>query len=1132
VVAQRSRCPRGTPGRAAVAAALAVLLLIAPAFMPAEEVLRHDNTRVNQAPSIQLAADEIATWTDGGVRVFLLRGNVRVSQGDTRARMQQAVAWVDEAGQNRTGVYTVDVYGEANFELQTGGASRTAGQGVVQLATRGQVDIKAEKVQRTAPQLTDLVFQKAMASRRAPVPVVAPPVAATIIQAGGPAATTSLPPTPASTISARMGPNDNPPPIAPIAPVNLVPIQQVQFTPAPAPSAPQPSAPQPSAPLPSTGVQPSPVPVIPGAQAAPAPPQPPTIGPIGPIGGAKGAPAPLPGPGGGSATPRNLTIWPRSSIRGEVQSYPLPNDETAWVYTGGIILRVSNPGTKKGVLDIEGDRVVVWSKDKKKDTGEHLSTPEGETTNQIEFYIAGHVELRYESNKGETEKLTADEVYYDVSRNVAIALQGELEIRDPKLPYPLHMKAPELHQLNAKTFETKQSEVFSTILPSDPGLEIQIRKSRVVEVQEIRKDIFGREHVDPKTGEPLVTNERYFTGRDMVVYLEGLPIFYWPYYTANVEEPLGPLKAISFNYNKIFGFQLFTTWDMFSILGMRRPEGSAWRLYLDYLTARGPAIGTEYDWSGRSFFGLSGKFDNVSKLYYIHDTGQDTVGSGGQFSYITPQMLAPIVHPDNRGRIFERFNAQEMHDGFSFQGQVSLLSDRNFMEQFYQWEYLNDLNQETFAYLKQQQNNWAWTLLVQPRVIDWVTTTETYPGANGYLLGETLFDRFIYNARASAGYYKLRVTDQAEYAFEPTDKGVSTARVDLWQELSFPFQLGAFKLVPYVVGDATYYSDDINGSQVGRLFGGGGLRASVPFSKLYPEVQSELFNLNGIFHKIVFSGNYFNAGSTIPHTQLPQLDRLNDDVTDFTLRNMHVQNPNLIPNNGLLLSYSPIYDPQNYAIRRLLDTRIDTLDSVESLTFDIRQRLQTKRGFPGAEHIVDWMTLDVSATLFPDTHRDNFGNLVGFIDYDWNWNIGDRTALFSAGWFEPFENGAKVWSVGATFNRPDTTNLLISYRQLDPVGSKAVIAQLTFPFSAKYALTAGTTWDFGAKNQVYTLLLTRKGTDVLIGFGISYNSILNNFGFTFEVVPNLLLSRLRPGVPGSTGSVLQGTNSAMTGSGR
>ena len=82
-------------------------------------------------------------------------------------------------------------------------------------------------------------------------------------------------------------------------------------------------------------------------------------------------------------------------------------------------------------------------------------------------------------------------------RSVAIALQADLEIREPKIPYPIHLKAPELFQTNAKTFETGPAEVFSTLLPSDPGLKIELRKTTLQEVQTVRQTIFGQPFRDP-----------------------------------------------------------------------------------------------------------------------------------------------------------------------------------------------------------------------------------------------------------------------------------------------------------------------------------------------------------------------------------------------------------------------------------------------------------------------------------------------------------------------------------------------------------------------------------------------------------------------------------------------------------
>jgi hypothetical protein len=322
----------------------------------------------------------------------------------------------------------------------------------------------------------------------------------------------------------------------------------------------------------------------------------------------------------------------------------------------------------------------------------------------------------------------------------------------------------------------------------------------------------------------------------------------------------------------------------------------------------------------------------------------------------------------------------------------------------------------------------------------------------------------------------------------------------------------------------TYYSQDLEGQDLARLYGGVGLRASIPFTRLYPDIQSELWNLDGINHKIVASTNIYAAESSTPFTKLPQFDMLNDPITDQSLRDMRFSpqfytNPSL----GPLLATNPLFDPQYYALHQLLVSSIDTRDTIDAVEFDIRQRWQTKRGYPSNEHIVDWMTLDVSATFFPDHPRANGGVDWTLVNYDWTWNIGDRTALVSSGLFEPVENGARVFTIGAFFNRPDRTSFYLGYRQIDPLQSKTVTAAVTYIFSPKYAMTASSTYDFGTQASLSnSLVFTRMGSDLQLSAGITYNAVLNTFGVMFDIIPNVANTSQRALGPTAFGSSMVG----------
>jgi hypothetical protein len=284
-------------------------------------------------------------------------------------------------------------------------------------------------------------------------------------------------------------------------------------------------------------------------------------------------------------------------------------------------------------------------------------------------------------------------------------------------------------------------------------------------------------------------------------------------------------------------------------------------------------------------------------------------------------------------------------------------------------------------------------------------------------------------------------------------------------------------------------------------------------------VQSELFNLNQINHKIVLTSNFYAAETNEHFIRFPQLDRLNDDATDQAMRDIRPIQPSINPSNGLLLATSPLFDPQLYAIRKLVNNRVDTLDDMEVVEIDLRQRLQTKRGYPGFEHITDWMTLDLSGSVFPRANRDNFGETFGLLEYDYLWNVGDRTALTSSGWVEPVDHGARVFTVGAYFNRPDRTSYFIGFRDIDPVGSQALTAAITYIFSNKYAMTASALYDFGTNQAVSnSLIFTRTGSDLTVSFSMSYNATTNSFGVDLIILPNLLATGKRfaglVGVPG------------------
>jgi hypothetical protein len=1066
-----------------------------PQPAPAPDVIRYTRNVPGDAKPLIVTADEIAAWQESGQTMVFLRGQVLLQQSVVQARFDFGVLRIDSERYRRTGIWHADVYSEGNVHLDTSQDVKSGTKAIFDLNTRGEVRLNSQrgKVLRRPMPNDPLVLRG-----RSEWPNSAP-VARTKDATLPPIRRTSLdepltPPAPfvpsllaPPTGGAPTGPIVAPPPEAPI------PVPPPKGP--PIPGAPKTSrAPDPpgvvtrvacyqpdGGPPPPPGGVPAPLP--PPSQVAPRPPQ------------------PSPPPGG---RPREVTIVPRTGTKFSFHTEPSGNGEQETLFGGGIILQVSDvPGI--GLLDMEADQVVVWSRggDPQQLIRGESAQSGGNSGATYEFYLKGNVEIR-RKNPRDTEVLRADEVYYDVNRNVAVALSASLEMRLNPIPGktsaltdPVIIRTDELQQLSATQFHVIRPEVFSSKLPSDPGFKVTLSDADIDENVVPRRSIFGIQVYNRITGELEEDRETMIHGRNAFFDLENVPIFYLPYLAGNANDPLGPVKSLTFGYNAIYGFDIGASLDVYQLLGIQPTPNTKWRIDLDYLSYRGPVAASEFDYSSKELFGLPAYLEGFVKGTAMYDRGFDVLGG--------PRPVNDF-DPDNfRGRLQWRQNVYGLPEGFTVQSQFYALSDRNYLEAYYKPEWDSDINAETFLYLKQQQDAWAYTLLVEPNLRNWITETEALPRLDGYLLGVSLFDRLTSNTSADLGYFILHRSTDPEPPVSPTDQPDSTGRADILEELSYPFPVGPVKVVPYVEGSWTGYTNDLNDDPLSRFWGGVGVRASMPLTRLYPDVSSELFNLEGINHKIVISANYFNASDSESYTKLPQLDRLNDDASEQSLRDFKPLEPTYNPTYGLALMNSPLYDPQLYAIRRLVDDRIDTRGTIEVLQFDIRQRLQTKRGYPGAEHIVDWMVLDLSASYFPAAERDNFGSSFAFLQYDYMWNVGDRTTLVSTGWIDPETDGPRVFTVGMYFNRPDRTNIYVGYREIEPVQSRAMTASVTYVFSPKYALTASATYDFGTNQSLSnSLVVTRVGTDLSISAGITYNALTNALGAVFEVVPNLL----------------------------
>jgi hypothetical protein len=1132
----------------------------ASAAAPGPNIFRIKHDKPGDSKPVILDANEVASWTEknGATEyfVFLLQGLVLAQHGIVEARFPHGVAWVNATHYKTTGKWHTELYAEGGVRIDNGSTVQEYPRAIFDLTTRGEFKLhthlaplakqtraddpvvlrgRAEGLGPAALRLANTTAKPPQAPVR-PVsyeerPLILPPH----LQSAAP----PTPPTATERIARYAPPDDDPAAGTPGSASSGVALP------------PSPSGPAPGRPTARPGEGPQPPGVDGPASGAPRAPD----GSVPPSGPTRVPPGTLPVPPPSRPTPppqgkaarltRNFRILSRQGGEFPIHSYPGPNGETAYVATGGIILQVRN-APNVGMVDMEADRVVIWTKGNAGHLADDIRQPTGYDSNDLEVYLSGHVIVRQApliNPKGEERTISANEVYYDVNRNVAIALEARMELKQLLMNDPLIATAREMRQTSINTFEIEKSEVFSSKLRSDPGLKVVLQEGVIEDRTVPLRNLFGLPVIDRNTGQPLLIRETMLTGNNTFFEMEKIPFYWLPHVSTNIQEPLGPVQDFNFGYNHIFGVQFGVSLNMYEILGMQPRPQTRWLLNLDYLSYRGPGIGTTYNTMGTDLFGMPAKYNSMTRLFGMHDRNFDILGG--------PRPLNNFDPPNFRGWGLNRTTVEDMPNGFSFLGQVSPVSDRNFIEQYYKRAWDLDPNYDTFAFLKQQQDNWALSALVRPRLRDWVTMTQDLPRLDGWLIGQDFFSFITYTSHVNAEYASLRISSDSSpriiltdvngpgqplvpnLQFLPevsvTDQNNATFRGSWMQEAQAPIPLGPLQLLPYGRWELTGYSNDLAGNPIGRSWEAGGLRANIPFTHLYPSIQSELWNVNGINHKIVASANYVYAYTNQPYTLFPQLDRLNDDAANQMLRDIRpyqsLFNPNgVFGNHGLSLVFSPYFNtPQTYAIRRLMWNNIDTLSTMEQLQFDVRQRWQTKRGFPGYQHIVDWMTLDLSASYFPAPNRDNFGHNWSFLQYNYLWNLGDRTAFTSTGWTDPFPGGVRVWTVGGYFNRPDRTNFFLGFRYIDPLNVRAATAAVTYIFSPKYAATASSTYDFGTGEAfANSLMFTRMGSDLQVSLGVSYNALQSNFNVLFNIVPNLLPANRALGPMGAQGAGQQG----------
>jgi len=538
------------------------------------------------------------------------------------------------------------------------------------------------------------------------------------------------------------------------------------------------------------------------------------------------------------------------------------------------------------LFELQADSVVVWR------GGTGAARPAGdaaaiEETGVSQIYVAGDVHFR----EGQ-RTIRADELYYDLRQQRALAKGVVMRTYDPTRNIPIYVWAKELRQLGANEFEG-QDITLTTSEFWTPQFSLEAAKIHVLDESDTVKPsgILPDSSFDAEL-------------KDVAFKYGNITLLKLPVVRSDRQVSDVPIRSIRVGHNKTYGTSVETRWFLSRILGLREPEGTDASLALDYYGDRGMGGGVEVGYERDNYFGsILG--------YAIDDHGED------RLSRTRKDIDVP---DDTRGR----FKLQHRHFlPYSWQltAEVSYLSDKNFLEQFYRTEFNIGKEQETLLHLKRIEDNWGLAFLGKTRINDFMDQVEELPTAEYHLTGQSLFDdRLTFFSDNQVSRYRYRFSPENPLD-EPDEFFTFTGTRN---ELDMPLTVGDSKVVPFVAGtfgydDGAGFQAQIDGEPTGAedaiWIGEAGVRMSTqPFWCVYPSVESRLLDLHQL---------------------------------------RHIVRP---------------------SITAVAYTESDTVaEQRDTLDLEIAQRWQTKRGPAGHRRTVNWIELDMDFVWVNDSSHEMAG---------------------------------------------------------------------------------------------------------------------------------------------------------------
>jgi lipopolysaccharide assembly outer membrane protein LptD (OstA) len=709
--------------------------------------------------------------------------------------------------------------------------------------------------------------------------------------------------------------------------------------------------------------------------------------------------------------------------------------------------------------------------------------------------------------KGKVEqRLAANRAYYDFETDRAVLTDAVIHTIEPQRNIPIVVRAKVVRQLSLGEYKGEQVQLTQSSFFT-PSYHIGMNQAYVRQVE---------------TGDPRYGTRTYFTGRDVTFNAVGVPFFWLPGVAGEFTQRGGALRDVGIEGGSKFGYGFTTNWGLLETLGQLPPKDLDLSFHLDWFSERGPAVGLDGEYAGgfvtqqdRQPWNFTGRLTS----YLVVDQGKDELGRH-RVDVEPPQEL--------RYRLIWE-HQHFFPDDWQVQLSTGLFSDATFYEEWFKHEFDGSRDMDTALYVKRQKQTEAFTALFSIQPNDFVTTSqlqqeqtevERVPEIGYHRIGETTgrgrgdegltwfsdnvvtalrFQNSSAPLQAPAGEddgqgFRVRgpidkraVPGLASFGQTGTPTDV-TYRGDFRQEVDFPFTMGQFRFVPYVVGRYTVYTQSPDESNNDRLFAGAGMRMTTAFWKVDDSAHSDLLDIHRLRHVIEPEVNLFTSAQTLDRSHLFWYDEQIDEITDIT-----------------------------------------------AVQIALRQRWQTKRGGAGRWRSVDVFTLNVEANFFNNPPPDDELAPVQFrglyfssmpeasvprnsINADAFWRISDTTAVLLDAQYNMDDGNLATASAGLAVSRDERLGYFLGVRYIDSgpfvefpnsalafdeeLHSVVVTGAANYKLTPNYTLAGHVSYDFGERERVLNYLsVIREFDRWYMSFTVRVDYIGEDSGVFFNIWP-------------------------------